>query len=358
MHPAVGLGLFAVLAWLLNKKDTVMAAVQKQFDEFHSRIKLDEDDEKMKLREKRETLINELRARLPADIPAFENFNQGSYSMHTGTVPVDGNFDIDVGLLFDCKRDKYNDPVELKKKVRDALKKGNRTVDIRRSCVTVSYMKDGKPEYHVDLVVYVKRDDGKLDLAKGKEHSEQSKRVWEVSEPKRLTELLSSRFTEEDLAQYRRCIRYLKRWRDVQFSSGAPLSIALTVAAYHWFNPNKDFLSNKYIDLIAMRNWVTEILGQFQQVTRVGGTTDRLKVTLPVTPDTDLMGWMSNEQMDNFKVALKNLLEALEQAVNESLPEDACMALAAQFGDHFPVPPKEETTKAVRAPYVNTGSSA
>lgn len=358
MHPAVGLGVVAFLAWLLNKKDPVMAAVQKQFDEFHSCIKLDEDDEKRKLRDKRETLIKELRARLPADVPAFENFNQGSYSMHTGTVPVDGNYDIDVGLIFDCKRDKYYDPVELKKKVRDALSNGNRTVEIRRPCVTVTYMKDGKPEYHVDLVAYVKRDDGKLDLAKGKEHSEQSKREWEVSEPKRLTELMSSRFTDEDLAQYRRCIRYLKRWRDVQFNSGAPLSIALTVAAYRWFQPNKDFLSSKYIDLLATRDWVKALLGQFQQVTNAEGTTARLKVILPVTPDTDLMDWMSNEQMNNFKAALKNLLDTLEQAYNESLPEDACMALAAQFGDDFPVPAKEETAKAVKAPYVNTGSSA
>ena len=92
------------------------------------------------------------------------------------------------------------------------------------------------------MVAYVKRDDGKFDLAKGKEHSEQSKRVWEVSEPKRLTELMSSRFTDEDLAQYRRCIRYLKRWRDVQFNSGAPLSIALTVAAYRWLPAEQGLL--------------------------------------------------------------------------------------------------------------------
>ena len=150
MHPAVGFRAFS-RSWLgyLTKRTPLWPPFEKQFDDFHSCIKLDEDDEKRKLRDKRETLIKELRARLPADVPAFENFNQGSYSMHTGTVPVDGNYDIDVGLIFDCKRDKYIDPVELKKKVRDALSNGNRTVEIRRPCVTVSYMKDGKPEYHV-----------------------------------------------------------------------------------------------------------------------------------------------------------------------------------------------------------------
>jgi len=114
-----------------------MPAAQKQFDEFHAAIKLDNDDEKAKLREKRETLLTALRKNLPADLPTFESFNQGSYSMHTGVVPLDGNYDINVGLIFDCRRDKYPDPVVLKKKVRDALDSHGRTVTIRRPCVTV-----------------------------------------------------------------------------------------------------------------------------------------------------------------------------------------------------------------------------
>ena len=56
----------------------------------------------------------------------------------------------------------------------------------------------------------------------------------------------------EDLAQYRRCIRYIKRWRDVQFrNGGAPLSIALTIAAKHWFNPRFE-ISGKPTDLLAL----------------------------------------------------------------------------------------------------------
>ena len=225
-----------------------MPAAQKQFDEFHAAIKLDNDDEKAKLREKRETLLTTLRKNLPADLPTFENFNQGSYSMHTGVVPLDGNYDIDVGLIFDCRRDKYPDPVVLKKKVRDALDSHGRTVTIRRPCVTVNYMRGDEVDYHVDLAVYVKRDDNLLDLAKGKENSDSSRRVWEISDPKKLTELICTAFKDAgDLGQFRRCIRYFKRWRDAQFYSGAPLSIALTVAALKWFVPNKT-TSGAYID--------------------------------------------------------------------------------------------------------------
>jgi hypothetical protein len=360
MHPLLVWGAAAgFLVWLF-KEDSKMPAVQKYFDEFHARIKLDEEDEKKKLREKRETLLGELRTKLPKDVPAFVQFNQGSYSMHTGVVPLDGNYDIDVGLIFDCKRDKYPAPVELKKKVRDALANGNRTVDIRRPCITVTYVKDKVPEYHVDLVVYAKRDDDKLDLAKGKEHSDASLRVWETSDPKKLTELISNRFsTDEDLAQYRRCIRYMKRWRDYQFgATGGPLSIALTVAAYCWFKPYKPLLTDKYLDLKALQGWVGTMLANFQTVTTSEGTTARLKVMLPVVPNNDLMAETTNRQMDVFKTKLENLRDALDAAEQDALPEEACKILAKQFGKDFPVPPKDDTGKSVKAPYVSTGNSA
>jgi hypothetical protein len=95
-----------------------MPAVQKQFEEFHSAICFDEDDEKATLREKRDIIVKALKDNFGEDVPSFVNFNQGSYSMHTGVVPPDGNFDIDVGLIFDCTRDKYPDPVVLKKSKR------------------------------------------------------------------------------------------------------------------------------------------------------------------------------------------------------------------------------------------------
>ena len=360
MHPLIGLGLFAAaVAWLFDdNKDSKMPAVQNQFDEFHANIKLDDDDEKAKLRDKRETLLTALKANLGDDVPAFENFNQGSYSMHTGVLPPDGNYDIDVGIIFDCKRDKYADPVTLKKEVRDALDNNGRTVKIRRPCVTVNYMRGEEVNYHVDLAIYVKRDDGLLDLAKGKENSDVSKRIWEVSDPKELTRLICTAFTDADeLAQYRRCIRYSKRWRSVQFGSGAPLSIALTVAAKLWFKPYFE-TSGKPGDLLAMLDWVKAMLGQFQWSNTDEGFHERLKVALPVTPYTDLMAWMTKAQMETFKLKLEQLRDALQDTYDEDLPEDACKLLNKQFGDDFKVPEKAATAKAVAAPVISTGNSA
>ena len=336
-----------------------MPAVQKQFEDFHTAIKLDNDDEKAKLREKRKVLIDALDANLDEDVPAFETFNQGSYAMHTGVVPLDGNYDIDVGIIFDCNQSKYSDPVVLKKKVRDALDTNGRTVLIRRPCVTVNYMRDGLPEYHVDLVLYTKRDDGLLAIGKGRENSAQEFRFWEAADPKKLTELICSTFTDDkELAQYRRCIRYVKRWRDVQFrNGGAPLSIALTVAAKQWFKPRFE-ASGKPADLLALLDWVTVILNQFQGAVTDEGYHERLAVYLPVTPGGDLMERMTKQQMETFQSKLEALQDALDEAYNEDLPEDACKVLTKQFGDDFKVPEKAETAKAAVAPVISTGNSA
>ena len=336
-----------------------MPLIQLYFDKFHTIIKLDEDDEKAKLREKRDTLLRSLKANLSTEVPAFEDFHQGSYSMHTGIVPVDGNYDIDIGLIFDCSRSEYPDPVTLKRLVRDALNTHRRTVDIRRPCVTVNYIRDGKPEYHVDLAIYAKRDDETLDLAKGKENSDVSRRNWEQANPKELTRLIRKAFDEEsERAQYRRCIRYIKRWRDQQFASGgAPLSIAITVAAMRWFKPSFG-VSGKPADLLALLDFVKEMLNQFRGTSTSEGWHDRLSVMLPVTPFNDLMERMTNAQTTKFKVKLEALYNALGEAYAEPLPEDACKMMRNQFGEDFPIPEKAQTAKAVPAPYISAGTSA
>jgi hypothetical protein len=336
-----------------------MPLIQSYFDKFHTNIKLDEDDQKAKLREKRDTLLGSLKANLPTQAPAFEDFHQGSYSMHTGIVPVDGNYDIDIGLIFDCLRSEYLDPVTLKRLVRDALNTHGRTVDIRRPCVTVNYIRDGKPAYHVDLSIYTKRDDNTLDLAKGKENSDVSRRIWEQANPKDLTHLICNAFDEEsERTQYRRCIRYIKRWRDEQFSSGgAPLSIALTVAARLWFKPRFE-VSGKAADLLALIDFVKQMLGQFRETASTEGWHDRLSVELPVTPFNDLMESITNPQMAKIKLKLEALQKTLEEAYDEPLPEEACKLMQNQFGGDFPIPDKSLTAKAVAAPFISTGTSA
>lgn len=342
-----------------------MADVQKQFTEFHSNIRLKDDDEKAKLQEKRNLLIDDLNAGLKREADKkgeeslkFKHFNQGSYAMHTGTKPYDNDYDIDVGLTFDNTQDDFDTPVELKKKVKDALNSTFRTVKIRRPCVTVTYMKDNKPDYHVDLAVYVNIDDeDHYEIAMGKEHSDEENQEWQESDPKGLIKKINNLFSDDDeRKQFRRAIRYLKRWRDKQFrNGGVPISIALTCAAYHWFEPVK--IAGEYNDLRALKGLVDEMINNFDFFSH------QLEVELPVIPNSDLLEKMTDKQMDTFNEKLEDLKKSLENAKNDSSLTAACKTLKKQFGDDFPVPendnkPKDKITKSKTSPVVTTGSSA
>jgi hypothetical protein len=331
-----------------------MPKLQKYFLEFHDRIRLGNYDENDTLRGKRDTLITSLRKNIDEDAPSFEYFDQGSYAMFTGTNPKDGNYDIDVGIIFDCTSQDYDDAVELKKIVRDALLHGNRTVRIRRPCVTVEYLKNDIVDYHIDLAIYVKRaGEAIYDLAKGKEFSDPENRYYEKSDPKGLIDKIRNHlYNDDDKAQMRRCIRYLKRWRDHKLVSGKPISVAFTCAAYYWFTPEKDIFSSEYNDLDALYSSVETMLNNFDAY-------GRLNIELPVEPYGDLNGGMSESQMQTFKEKLEGLRDALSDANNEELEDEACKLLQKQFGDEFPVPEKKDTAKKVAtAGFAPAGASA
>jgi hypothetical protein len=338
-----------------------MADLQRYFEDFNNLIRLEPFGENANLREKRDMLVDELRNNLEAGVPGFETFNQGSYAMNTGVRPKDGNFDIDVGLIFACEKDKYPDPVELKRKVMKAIERHNRTVRIRRACVTVEYTRDGEVDYHVDLAIYTKRQDGiGLDLAAGRESSATDQRRWEQNDPKGLIEAIAGRFSDIQADQMRRVIRYLKRWRDHKFpNESGPISVMLTIAAYHWFSPQIDYFSKKPNDLQALGLFASSILSQFATSFDSHGTmVRRLAVKSPVVPREDLLAGYTDAQMTTLYSRIVELQVAIQQAGNEPLPEKACAILAKQFGEEFPVPSPDETAKTVRKPYVSSGHSA
>ena len=54
------------------------------------------------------------------DPPTFTHFNKGGYAMGLGIIPLNSDYDIDVGLEFDLCKDGYDDPVEVKQFIYDA----------------------------------------------------------------------------------------------------------------------------------------------------------------------------------------------------------------------------------------------
>lgn len=321
-----------VLLALAEKRRKPNRGLQILFERFHAAIKLDENDERLKLRTKREILLRALKKKLAVHSLEFESFDQGSYAMRTGVVPKDGNYDIDVGLIFDCSLERFPNPVALKTLVHDALVGSNRTVAIRRACVTVTYFRDGVPDYHVDLAAYLRQPDGHLVLGKGRKYSEAEKCEWVPSAPRELTQFILSKFDGEEQAQYRRCIRYLKRWRDENFSAGAPLSIALTVAAALWFEP-KRATDGTFADLDAILALAKTMQRKFGNNFDLG----RLSVPLPGVRKVDLMSGLTTSQMSTFKERLDCLQDVMSKCYDVDSTAEAARILRSQFGPEFPL---------------------
>ncbi|TKK66368.1 nucleotidyltransferase [Ilyomonas limi] len=340
--------------------------VQDQFIKFHKNIRLDMDDHRDVIA-KRDMLIEEVRAYLKKmcdekkiKLIRFESFNQGSYSMSTGIKPIkdEHDYDIDCGLLFEIDKDKYTS-VQVKQWVFDALDSNQfRTVEWKKACIRVQYKQEGLPRFHVDFACYSNaNNDGKVYLAKGKPKSLLEDKIWEVSDPKKLRDLINNRFSDdEECSQFKREIRYMKRWKDKQFSSkdGKPTGIAFTALAYNGFVPSiKDQFSwaVDINDLKATKDFVNYVLNQF-------GWDGRIRVSLPVPPGNDLFIKMTDQQCKTFKEKLESLKDSLIAAEKEADPHEACEILRKQFGDDFPVPPKEDTGQSRNRAVAGTSESA
>jgi hypothetical protein len=94
----------------------------------------------------------------------------------TGNKPLNGDYDIDEGIIIKISKDDYPDSVKVKKWVYDALYGHTKSVEIRRLCVIVFYQQDEEPLYHVDLAVYCESDD-KIYLAKEKLNSSEENKI-------------------------------------------------------------------------------------------------------------------------------------------------------------------------------------
>lgn len=328
-----------------------MADLQTQFNKFHEAIKIDFEGNKP-LREKRDMILAELRAGLkkqyPTNTPTFKDFVQGSYDLATGVEPLQGeDYDIDVGLDFNLTTEIFK-PVELKEIVFNILNSvAKRTVVIKRPCVRVQYHSAGELAYHIDLAVYGHGKDfrgnmnDKLYIAKGYLGSATDKKIWEISEPYRLKELIKSKISDNsDREQFRRVIRYLKRWKDYNFSSTGterPTGIALTALCYNLFTVEKDYIRNsitgvygyRYNDLRALTRVVSGIIYCFNW-------NNKISVKLPVAPNNDLFEKMSDKQMLNFKTKLQDFKNILENASNDTIASTACTKLIKVFGSDFP----------------------
>lgn len=332
-----------------------MAKLQNEFNKFHETIKLNRYEENKDLRDKRDLLLKELKDKLKDEkVPGterkltFRSINQGSYAMNTGIKPKNDDYDIDVGVIFNVANDEYESK-DLKKLVRDKLKTANRTVNYNRPCITVEYTSE---DYHVDLAVY-SDNNSDIHIAWGKESSQE--RVWYKAEPEELTRWVADVSSDpEESAQFRRCVRYLKKWKEKHFPSsgnGAPPSIGLTIQARNAYNKNTD-------DLDALITIVRKIKYSFTDKydDNLCKVMKSIVTCLPVEPFKNVYYKMSPQQQNIFYEKIDALLEVLEAVASEESEHKASKLLRKAFGDEFPL--VEDIKESKKMPYVTTGNNA
>lgn len=346
-------------------KEEIPMSLQSEFLAFHDRIKLDYDV-RSELKDKRDTLIGILRN--SGELPGFKVLNQGSYSMHTGTEPLEGKeYDIDVGMRFNVNYEDY-EPMELKNITKDILKDHtDYGAVIKKACVTVTYKKDGEAAYHVDLVVYAYADktdhDSQMYLARGKD-SKPEEICWEKSDPKGLVDYINDAIDKDERNQYHRVIRYIKRWKNLKFDSNGhaePASVGITLIAADHFESYTS--GNEYDDLNSVLSLAKSIKGLFNfvSVNDKGRFLYRIKYPMPSTlsfeSDTDAFVKMTDSQMTDFKDKIEKLVRDLEEVKAEADEIGQCKKLNKIFGDDFHVPDVKNISKQQRN-YIPSSSAS
>ncbi|MGR5129229.1 cyclic GMP-AMP synthase DncV-like nucleotidyltransferase [Photobacterium swingsii] len=334
-------------------------SIQSKFIKFHDKIKLSREDSEYKdAREKDDCILKAVKSALKKEgYPVIEDFLQGSMSTATGVKNPGEDFDIDRAVVigFDPAPD---DPVKVKKIVLNVLEdRGFKNAKIKKPCVTADY---ASKNLHIDIPIY-REANGEYELAVGKKNSSEGNKIWSESDPKGLRDWIndSSNYlgsSSKKLEQYKRLVRYLKRWRDNKFNTAVGkkvFSIGLTVMAKEQFRPNLDD-SDKANDLVALRDTVNDMLyaGYFNFQ---GNEQYKVRVTLPKSPWRDIFDGSSINTGTQLYNKLTVLKSKLDKAIDETDVVKQCKILNEIFGDDFEVPSSSSTAK--KAAYVTAGAA-
>lgn len=133
-------------------------------------------------------------------------------------------------------------------------------------------------------------------------------KAWFLGEVERLGE------------QFRRCVRYLKAFRDQQWEAGGPSSILLMVAAAPLFE------KRDRRDDVAL----ADLLSKLPDAIRTG-------VCNPMDARESLTERLGDAAVELAARKLERLHGALSASINSTSATEACSLLVDQFGPRFPV---------------------
>ncbi|MEK4815125.1 MULTISPECIES: SMODS domain-containing nucleotidyltransferase [Bacillus] len=269
-----------------------------------------------------------------------EFYPQGSYATETAIRPSDdGEFDVDVILLLDVKKDNSKEffkwvleRVKTKKAYKDRIKPKDR-------CIQINYAGD----FHVDIVPSRTTQGDSILIPSKKEDD------WVKTNPVGFKKWCSKKQIKHD-GKFQSIVKILKYWRDQNVSSNsAPKSILLTTLIGHYM-----VAKNSYAETLVetTKNMVTKLTELIE-----GKEDDEvIQICNPSLEEENLARDWTVKKCRIFKSKLETLyqqcLEAFEESNKETsiakwqmifgtkkfpseLPEGAKMASAVATGSVF-----------------------
>ncbi|WP_419533399.1 SMODS domain-containing nucleotidyltransferase [Endozoicomonas sp.] len=347
-------------------------AIQAHFNTFNKKIYLTNQSKGYKeAKAKDEGILSAIKeAFREAGYPVIDTFFQGSFAVYTAINSLDDDFDIDRALVIDASQ-APEDPVAPKKVVKKVLEDRNfKESKIKKPCITADYQ---SLNLHIDYTVY--RLDtcpwlgDSYELAVGKEGSDNNNKEWSPSDPKGLIGWIddADRYGNKPLEkrkQFRRLVRYMKRWRDENFSPEVKkklFSIGLTVMIKEVYSPGY-FSEELEDDLMVLKKVVDDILNAGYLEKDFWTDNYRLSVRLPKKPERDIFQHKvdggsspgSDYNLGNqFRNKLLRLQDKLQKALEEESEVKQCTLLNSVFGDDFPIP-EEKASNAAKVAAVST----
>lgn len=329
-----------------------MARLQQYFEQFHEVIRVDFDMSE-ELREKRDIVLERVRKHLSEnELPGFRELHQGSYRMKTGVKPVGKlEYDIDVGLRFALRPEEYTSPT-VRGWVLDAVEGHTKRVEDKKPCIRVNY----EERYHLDLVVYACWEDvpGVETFRLGHKTS-----GWRDADPAGLVQHVDrarEAFADTEdgktkTDQFRRIVRYLKRWGDEanpHDSDSKPSGLAFALLCVDSLAPRCD-IDGTPDDRRALEELAASL----------SMASGRIVARKPTPEYEDVLGRLPDTEMEALKKRFGKLADALIAADAEADPVKACTDLQKVLGTDFPVPAPKATARKTKAPaIVSSGSSA
>jgi hypothetical protein len=261
--------------------------------------------------------------------------DQGSYAMHTTNQHPEGEFDIDVAIIFN-KEDLPSSSLESRKRIEKAMKEGGgnfkKPPEARTNAVTVWY----KEGHHVDLAIH-RRSFDILD----NEIIEHAGVEWVERDPIEITDWFNNRVRElspsndgasvED-GQMRRIVRLLKfftKSRDSWQESGKTLPgglIISTLVGGAVLYGDQCYCPDPHSDEKALFNTITAIHNKLDISTEVYNPVDRSQ---KLTYKDEY-----KNQVKRFKEKLGKALEWLEPLQDSKGDKEATAKAWEKFFKH------------------------